>query len=250
MRRKFQIDDQLGRRTKSLRHLHDLEAFDELKAYVEKHELYPDALDFYRYRSPQLGEIMKLYAGFLERKSRFGEAGIGMTFVICLRTLLINTVHEYLSDYHSASEAYRAAHLWREALSCAVLASIPPPQLISMATSLVEGLTEAKEYRDAATICLDYLSATEDAVRLLCKGFFFSEAIRVLSIRRQPELLESLVDPGLIEGSATMTELLAECRGQLRAQIPRIKELREKKAEDPGESLSFWGFLPLAELFS
>ena len=30
-----------------------------------------------------------------------------------------------------------------------------------------------------------------------------------------------------------MTEFLAECKGQLNAQVPRIRELRAKKAEDP-----------------
>lgn len=34
-----------------------------------------------------------------------------------------------------------------------------------------------------------------------------------------------------------MTELLVDCKSQLNAQIPRIRELRAKKAEDP---LAFW----------
>ena len=42
-----------------------------------------------------------------------------------------------------------------------------------------------------------------------------------------------MLDADLIEGMASMTELLAECKGQLNAQIPRIRELRAKKAEDP-----------------
>jgi len=32
---------------------------------------------------------------------------------------------------------------------------------------------------------------------------------------------------------ASMTELLADCKSQLNAQIPRLRELRTKKAEDP-----------------
>lgn len=32
---------------------------------------------------------------------------------------------------------------------------------------------------------------------------------------------------------ATMTELLADCKSQLNAQVPRIRELRLKKAQDP-----------------
>ena len=46
-----------------------------------------------------------------------------------------------------------------------------------------------------------------------------------------------MIDPGLVEGMGSMTELLADCKSQLNAQIPRIRELRIKKAEDP---LAFW----------
>lgn len=41
------------------------------------------------------------------------------------------------------------------------------------------------------------------------------------------------MDGGLAEGMASMTELLADCKSQLNAQIPRIRELRAKKAQDP-----------------
>jgi elongator complex protein 1 len=85
---------------------------------------------------------------------------------------------------------------------------------------------------------LDYLADVESAVRTFCKGYFYAEAMRVLGLRRKPELLESAFDPGLVEGSATMTELLADMRSQLAAQVPRLRELRLKKAEDPRKYLS------------
>jgi elongator complex protein 1 len=70
-------------------------------------------------------------------------------------------------------------------------------------------------------------------MRFLCKGYQFSEAIRKAALHRQPSLVKDVVDPGLIESSASTTELLAEMRTQLSAQIPRLRELRQKKAEDP-----------------
>ena len=76
-----------------------------------------------------------------------------------------------------------------------------------------------------------YLHDIESAARLFCKGYFFAEAI--LSLSRRQDLLNSVVDAGLVEGMATMTELLAECKAQLNAQLPRLQELRIKKAEEP-----------------
>lgn len=47
------------------------------------------------------------------------------------------------------------------------------------------------------------------------------------------DLLGEVIDPGLGEGFATLSELLAECKGQLGAQVPRLRELRAIKAKDP-----------------
>lgn len=73
----------------------------------------------------------------------------------------------------------------------------------------------------------------EIAAKLFCRGYWFAEAMRVLGLHGRRELLESVVDAGLVEGLGSMTELLAECRGQIGAQVPRLRELRRKKAEDP-----------------
>jgi elongator complex protein 1 len=77
LRRKFKIDDQLGRYSKALTHLYALEALDELRAYVEKHALYSDALALFKYQPIQLTKIMRLYADYLSNQNRFKEAGIG-----------------------------------------------------------------------------------------------------------------------------------------------------------------------------
>ena len=51
-----------------------------------------------------------------------------------------------------------------------------------------------------------------------------------------------MLDPGLVDGMAAMTEMLAEMKAQLAAQVPRIRELREKKRQDP---LAFYEGDPL-----
>ncbi|TKA78470.1 hypothetical protein B0A49_03847, partial [Cryomyces minteri] len=188
-----------------------------LEQYVVKHELYSDALALYRYQTERYDEVMRLYAEFLSSRSKFKEAGIA---------------YEYLSDYTSASEAYRAANLWREALSSATLVPLSASEIAELALALADGPVESKDFFAAASIHLDYLADVETAVRTWCKGYFFAEALRVVGLRGRRNLLET-VDAGLTEGSAAVTELLADCKSQLGAQVPRLRELRLKKAEDP-----------------
>ena len=78
LRRRFSIDDGLGRYAKALRHLYELDVFDEFKAYIVRHHLHDEALKIVRYQSEQLEEVMKLYADHLSRSSNFKDAAIGM----------------------------------------------------------------------------------------------------------------------------------------------------------------------------
>lgn len=89
LRRQFSIDDHLGRFQKALRHLCDLHAFEEVKPYTVKHNLYAEALDFYRYQDDKLKEIMKVYADHLQSSGNFKDAGIGMKGSRFLSQLLL-----------------------------------------------------------------------------------------------------------------------------------------------------------------
>jgi elongator complex protein 1 len=226
LRRQFTIDHDLKKYNKALGHLFTMDEFDEFKTYMAKHELYSDAMHLYRYQTQRLNEIMKLNADYLNSRNRYKEAGIA---------------YEYLGEYSLAFEAYRSANEWRECLSSATLVPLPDDELMAAGEAFAEALTESKDHYDAATVHLDYLNDIEGAIKSLCKGYYYAEAIRVVGLRRRVELISSVVDPGLVEGSATMTELLAEMKGQLNAQVPRLRELRQKKEEDP---LAFFGGVP------
>ena len=218
LRQQFTVDDDLKRHQKALSHLHALEVFDELKLYMSKHELYAEAIELYRYDNMRLNELMRLYAEYLSSRNRYKEAGIA---------------YEYISDHSSAYEAYRSVGMWRECLANAALVSLPESEFETLAQDLASSLQEAKNFEDAATIYLDHLNNLEGSARFLCKGHRFAEAMRQVATKQRPELLRSVVDPGLIEAAATMTELLAEMKSQLAAQVPRLRDLRQKKADDP-----------------
>ncbi|KAI9801398.1 MAG: hypothetical protein M1825_003377 [Sarcosagium campestre] len=218
LRRRFAIEDHLGRYPKALHQLHELGAFDELKAYMTKHSLYKDALNIYRYQQDKLPELYNLYARALEERSAFKEAAI---------------LYEGLQQYGKATKDYQAAGCWEEALCCSSSAEMPESQQKELAQSLADNLVESKEYFHAATIQLEHLDDAESAARTLCKGYFFSKATRILGLRDRHDLVETIINQGLIDGFKSYTELLADCKGQVNAQVPRLRELRAKKTEDP-----------------
>ncbi|KAK0313780.1 putative elongator complex protein 1 [Friedmanniomyces endolithicus] len=218
LRQRYTIDNDLKRYHKALSHLHSIGDFEELMKYMEKHELYNASMDLYRYDNTRLTEIMRLFAVYSSSRNRYKEAGIA---------------YEYVQDHSSAYEAYRSAGLWQECLASAGLVPVSHEELLELAVNFVASLEEAKDYKAAATVQIDYIVDVEAAVRLLCRGYYFSEAMRLASLHRKPELLRSAIDPGLVEASASMTEMLAEMKSQLNAQVPRIRDLRVKKLEDP-----------------
>lgn len=220
-RRKFRIDDHLARREKALAHLQKLDAFDELCAYTQRHVLYHDALRLYRYDENRLRSLTGLYASYLESTSTYREAGLA---------------YESLGNYAKATDCYRTAgsSCWEECLFAAQRQDPPVSgaAMNDLATALADALWESKEYASAAEIHLTYLGSPETAIKCLCKGYHFAHALRLVTTLSRPDLLPA-VDTGLADALSSTTEFLADCKGQLLAQTPRIRELRIKAAEDP-----------------
>jgi elongator complex protein 1 len=223
LRRQFQIDNHLRRYSKALRSLHALSSHNEVETYTVKHQLFTTALALYKYDIPHQTTMTALYASHLQSQSRHADAAMA---------------YESINDHASAYPLYALAHRWRESLTCAQLADLPSDQFHALARSLATTCIESRDYHSAATIFADHLSDIPEAARLLCKGSLFRDATYLLTIHGQRTLIPEIVDTGLREKSGEITELLADCKAQLKAQVPRIQELRIKKAEDP---LAFFG---------
>lgn len=222
LRRKFAIDDHLDRREKALQHLHALGVFDEFQNYTTKYKLYQAALRLCRYEPERHRFLTDLYANYLESQSKNREAGLA---------------YESLDNFVRATACYRAAGAtcWRECLFTAQLQDPPMSgdSFTELATTLAEALWEAKDYSSAATIHLEYLDSLEQAIKCLCKGYHFADAMRLAARHGRADLLPSAVDAGLADALSGTTEFLADCKAQLRAQVPRLAELRRKAIEDP-----------------
>jgi elongator complex protein 1 len=222
LKRQYTIDDKLEHWEKALDHLRALNNFDDVKNYVVKHKLYRHALAVYRHEEQHHRAITDLFAAYLKSISQFKEAGLA---------------YESLGNFPDATDCYlkAGASCWRECLYVAQQQEPPlnTDKLQEIATSLADALREAKDYASAAVIHLDYLGSVETAIQCLCKGYLFADALRLVALHRRRDLLDTAIDTGLADALSSSTEFLADCKAQLKAQVPRIAELRRKAREDP-----------------
>lgn len=227
LRRAFEIDNSLGYHAKALTSLHALSAHDEAEAYILKHHLFVHALDLYKYSPPNISLYTRHYAAHLASTSHPLQAAI---------------LYESLNDHATAYSLYALAHRWRESLSSALLSNprLSQDQLSFHAISLMTTLNEeTRDFKSAAEIASTHpLKDIPLAATLLCRGGWFSDAIRHLALHDLEDAIAEIVDTALATHFAETTNLLADCRAQLMAQVPRIAELRRKKAENP---LAFFG---------
>lgn len=122
---------------------------------------------------------------------------------------------------------------------CAMMVPLSAEELRSHATTLATTLTdESRDYVSAAQIHAEHLHDIPGAARLYCRGSRFADATRLLATHGHQALIPEIVDAGLADSMGSMTDLLADFRGQLNAQVPRIRELRVRRAADP---LAYFG---------
>ncbi|KAM3163870.1 Elongator complex protein 1 [Lachancea thermotolerans] len=219
--RQFMIDDYLKRYEKALDHLSALEKDSKRLSqkfidYVQTHDLYIYALSMFRYEPDKQNDIYHIYAPFLSSKQEYGEAAV---------------IYEMLGENREAVEAYTLGKKWCEALALAALKF--SDDVPSVADQLVSSLSFDHRFEEAAQIEFVYLKNTREAVKLYCKAYSYEKATLVAVSDKHPELIEEVLDPGLGEGFGTIAELLADCQSQVNSQLRRLRELRQKKGDDP-----------------
>lgn len=227
LRRKFMIDEHLQRYSKALGYLSEMnDTFDELLEFMETHNLYKDALAIYRRSEEKQNSILRLYASHLQGQTLYTEAGM---------------TYENLGDYDDALDAYQLAGAWERALSLVQRSEYNQEKKDDVAIHMSEMTLESRKYYDSAIIQLDYLHDIGEALRSFCKGLYFEDALRTIMLKdpsNTKNYYDDIIDPGLLEGFGQISELLSDCKGQVNSQVKRLRELREKKANDP---LEFFG---------
>ncbi|CCE86659.1 Piso0_005162 [Millerozyma farinosa CBS 7064] len=218
LRRQFLIDDYLKYYEKALDSLYHMgeDAYDEFDTYMMDHSLYKKALTIYKDDSKRSYSIMRMFAEHLHDIQQYVDSAL---------------TYEYLQIFDLALENYVIGKRWKEAFAI-LHHSNDSEKLLTIGENLVNALVEEHKYSDAADIEYHFLKKTEHAVELYCKNYDFDNAI-LIAYKENSKFLESVIDPQLNESFGTIAELLADCKGQINSQLRRLRELRQKKEEEP-----------------
>ncbi|KAL6947049.1 Elongator subunit iki3 [Hanseniaspora vineae] len=219
---KFMIDDHLGNHELAVYHLSNTE-IDQTEIsentldYIEVHKLFKYALGLYKRDQKKQNQIYGIFAKELASTQEYSEAAI---------------IYEMLGNHRSAMDNYVSCKKWNEALSLA--SQYFPDSVNEVADELITALNYEHKYVDSAQIELKYLKNVKEAISLYCKAYYYHEAINVCTFESDSlGFIEEVVDSGLDEGFSVIAELLADCKGQVNSQVKRLRELREKKEQDP-----------------
>ena len=148
----------------------------------------------------------------------------------------LTVAFELVGEKEKAITSYTKAVMWSECLNIAHSIPLPQTEIADLALKLAESLMERRQFVDAARLYIDYGAddtAIESAVHALVKGYHFTEAIRVVNSKHNPEMFNSVVHPAIVDCFSQTMELISELKAQLNVQVPRLRILRNKKVEDP-----------------
>lgn len=224
LRRRFIVDSFLKNYAKALDSLvlipieEKKDIQEEIIDFIIEHELYKHALTLYKNDKDNFNLILSYYANYLGATQNYNQAAI---------------IYEKLGKFEAALENYILAKKWREAISIALKPEYKEDKLIETCNSLIDSLTLIHDYQAAAYISFKYLNNIRDALEYYGKQYEYSSAIQLCLEENKPELIKEFVDPSINEGFGTIAELLADCKNQINSQLRRLRELREKKLNDP-----------------
>ncbi|KAF8594643.1 IkappaB kinase complex, IKAP component [Ceratobasidium sp. AG-I] len=217
---RFRINDHLGRRELALENLclAGKSRFEEGKRYTEKHKLYAESLELWRDQPTEYSALLVLYGNWLVEKREFNKAGQAFARA---------------GDSKRAMFAFEKARMWKELFSLALDTEIASEDLVDMGYRVAESLASHSRYSEAARVYLDYAHHVPGAVTAFSSGNDLSEAFRVISMHKAPELIEEIVNPEAMDLCTQFRDDVQEMSEQLERQGQRLIDLKEKKLSDP-----------------
>lgn len=243
---RHKIDDHLKRYRKALFNLAQSgdDNFEDVLTYMERYELYDDAVRDYRSKPDKLKVILDLRGDWLMKDDRAHEAALCESQSIDARQrLLMYFVHSAytLADQpRKAMIAHQRALTWLELFDIAVQQQLSSNEIKELAESVAAALKSKGRHGEAGRILLEYGQDVSAAVETLCEGTDYAEALRIASLRSMPDLVSGIIVPSMLDTKERLCDEAEELKEQVQKQAHRLGELREKRIN---ESESFYGKL-------
>ncbi|KAI8318041.1 IkappaB kinase complex, IKAP component, partial [Martensiomyces pterosporus] len=233
--RRYKIDAQLGRSALALEHLfasytEACGSSDTSRPFKSEGELWSEISVFVGEK-----ELFEAAIGLLAGHPRFGDMCRQLGDHQASKREWSQAASSYLlgSAYVQAIDAFVQAKDWRAALATASSAEsqCSIQAIHDIATKASAVLADHHLFLDAATVLLDYTEDDEDAVELLVKGGHWQESMRASLLRGRADLLETTIQPGIVEAYRSIVEDIEEISEGFRAKVARLEEVRSKPLE-------------------
>lgn len=226
--RKYKMDAQLERTEKAVQNLHAayIEAedkepepalWDELAEYVDANDLYRFAIGLLSGHH-RFSDMCVLCGDSQSAKKEWTQAGASY--------LLGGSLAKAINSFVMGKE-------WRTAMSlaCSPDSGCTAQAVHDTAVKASEILTDHHLFLDAATVLLEYTENDEDAIELLVRGSHWAEAIRSALTRNRQDLVETTIQPGLMDSYGSLVEDIDEISEAFTSKLSRLKEVRSKPLE-------------------
>ncbi|RLN94292.1 hypothetical protein BBJ28_00020255 [Nothophytophthora sp. Chile5] len=243
--RKYTIDEHLGRHARALVHLsaliHGLAGDDEAEksklqglalTLIDQGDLYDQALALFPIAAAKTTanasdhafhqQILMLKGGFLEAEKRFEAAA-----------------YVYLSaaDQEKARRAFLAANKWQMALTLSARKQQTAQELRNEAYAIAQELLNQQQQQNGsvdavlavARIYVEYCDDIDEAVALLVAHQQWAEALRIASLYKREDLIESDVESGVLQSYDDVLEELERNEALYIKHRKRLTAIQEQK---------------------
>jgi elongator complex protein 1 len=209
---KFKIDSHLGKYAKALGHLSQCkDRDDEFLNFMDKHQLYSRAMELFDLKSKMHTEILIRFANFQKNSNIYDQAAM---------------LFEMAGKVEDAVFCYCEALLYREAIAICIRNEI---DYTTQVQEMIPHLIEARRFKDAATIHIDFLQEPTLGIEVLVKGGHWDEAILIAQKNRLPDVLKSIILPNMVQYSQIFVSDVNEARDAFEKQALRLRQVRIEK---------------------
>lgn len=222
---RFQIDDHLKRYGKALKWLAQAgEAHHERALqYLQRYRLFAEGLEVWSSDGKKWKQVQALYGDYLSDRNKWVDAAL---------------CYQLAGDVAKALSAFHSAGAWQDAFSLALSEKRPASEITSLASTMASRLEATARHAEAGRVKLEYGRDVEGAVESYSKANEITECRRICSAYNRLDLIETHVKPAALKTQENLIEDIEEMSEQLAKQMIRLKELREKKEEQPS---AFYG---------
>jgi elongator complex protein 1 len=186
--------------------------------YVKKHDLYIEALQLWKSDQDAYELFQDIYGDHLFDRRDFIPAALA---------------YQAARKFRKAMGAFEKAHAWQDLFALAATEGMDEESLRRLSSRISKDLISRQRYIEAARVLFDYGGELSDAVSALIRGNEVSEALRIVALRKQPDLIELIIKPLSLELCESINEDIREVQEQLQKQSARLVELRKKRDEEP-----------------